>query len=122
MDFSAGLPLDPDAVMPRTERIEAAMDNFARIASRFLRKSQKSWSDAEAWTGLDWPGWVPNDTVKQSYGADQPPLFAIGRATRDTLTYQIIWGWMALPAALVLLVGLLILLTILDTRRKNAPP
>ncbi|KAI1319741.1 hypothetical protein F5Y16DRAFT_405839 [Xylariaceae sp. FL0255] len=97
----------------------AAMSNLGRIISQFLRESQNIGA-------LD--AFIRNNTdlslvssVVATFGSAQPPSVAYGNATVEVLTFEIMWGWISLPATLLVLLGLLILFTEMDTQRRGMP-
>ncbi|KAI0189039.1 hypothetical protein F4808DRAFT_467601 [Astrocystis sublimbata] len=100
------------------QTIDAAMGNVGRIMSQFVRQYQVQvpYDSFTVWDTELKPA------LNATYGSMQPPFVASGIATKQVLVYKIIWGWIALPASLVAMLGLLILLTAIDTRRRGVPP
>ncbi|KAF2726947.1 hypothetical protein EJ04DRAFT_596739 [Polyplosphaeria fusca] len=93
-----------------------AVNNVAGFMTNFIREGQLAYDFSD-------PAIAPfvKAVVNDTYGSSQPPLTANGTATKDVLVYSIKWGWISLPASLVALVGVLILLTVVDTHRKGMP-
>ncbi|KAI1270180.1 hypothetical protein F5Y18DRAFT_434610 [Xylariaceae sp. FL1019] len=97
---------------------DVAMGNVAQIMTQYLRESQRASDDSAArdLVSIDFEG-----AYNATFGTDLPPSVVHGTATRDVLTYKIEWAWISLPISVIALLGLLILLTAMDTARRNIP-
>ena len=89
------------------------MGNVARRLTQHIRGNGQDMIETSFW---ETPGdkWFSNEIKNHTTHAETSGMLA-------TLSFHIEWGWISLPVALVFLSGMPILLTMLDTKKKQIP-
>ncbi|KAI1322441.1 hypothetical protein F5Y16DRAFT_40772 [Xylariaceae sp. FL0255] len=100
------------------EAATAVMSNVGRIITQGLRTSTQKPKAFDDFI-INYFNFEP--LMNATFGSAQPPSVAYGTATRNVLVYKITWGWISLPASLLVFLGLLILFTEVNTRRMKIP-